>query len=331
MDGTLSEDEFRWLTLRAKGGFGLTMTCAAHVQRIGQGFPGQLGIFSDEHIPGLARLASRIRSEGSIAVAQLHHAGMRSPAELIGQQPVCPSDNQETKARALSGAEVEQLADDFIAAAVRAERSGFDGVELHNAHGYILAQFLSSEINLRNDKWGGTLDNRVRLLNLIIDGIRARTRDDFSLGVRLSPERFGLKLAETREVAGALMASGKLDYLDISLWDVFKKPVETEFTDSLMSYFTSLNRSKTRLGVAGKIASADDVRRVLGGGADFAIIGRAAILHHDYPHRVSADPHFAPVALPVTEAYLREQGLGEKFVGYMRGWKGFVAEGAAQA
>ncbi|MBV9330632.1 MAG: NADH:flavin oxidoreductase, partial [Alphaproteobacteria bacterium] len=102
VDGTLSEDEFRWLTLRAKGGFGLTMTCAAHVQRIGQGFPGQLGIFSDEHIPGLARLASTIRSEGSIAVAQLHHAGMRSPAELIGQQPVCPSDNQETKARALS-------------------------------------------------------------------------------------------------------------------------------------------------------------------------------------------------------------------------------------
>src|SRR5215472_6168197 len=70
-DGVLSDDEFRWLTLRAKGGFGLTMTCAAHVQAVGQGFPGQLGFFSDRHLPGLTRLAQTIRSEGSVAVAQL--------------------------------------------------------------------------------------------------------------------------------------------------------------------------------------------------------------------------------------------------------------------
>ena len=99
-DGRLSDDEFHWLTLRAKGGFGLTMTCAAHVQRQGQGFPGQLGIFSDDHLPGLTRLATAIKAEGSLAVVQLHHAGMRSPAELIGGQPVCASDNDEFKARA---------------------------------------------------------------------------------------------------------------------------------------------------------------------------------------------------------------------------------------
>src|SRR5436853_2482911 len=90
-DGTLSEDEFRWLTYRAEGGFGLTMTCAAHVQRVGQGFPGQLGVFGDEHLAGLTRLASTIKSHGSVAVVQLHHAGMRSPKELIGEAPHCPS------------------------------------------------------------------------------------------------------------------------------------------------------------------------------------------------------------------------------------------------
>src|SRR5678816_858980 len=85
-DGTLSEAEFNWLVLRAKGGFGLTMTCAAHVQRTGQGFPGQLGVFSDDHLPGLTRLAAAIKAEDSLAYVQLHHAGMRAPADLTGVQ-----------------------------------------------------------------------------------------------------------------------------------------------------------------------------------------------------------------------------------------------------
>ena len=331
-DGKLSDEEYRWLTLRAKGGFGVTMTCAAYVQREGQGFPGQLGIYSDEHLPGLTRLATTIRAEGSVAVAQLHHAGMRSPADLIGTTPRCPSENDETKARALSPAEVEQLTEDFVAAALRAEHAGFDGVELHGAHGYMLCQFLSSEINRRDDRWGGSLENRTRLLRDIIDGVRARCRADFSLGVRLSPERFGLKLAEIRDLAAELMQSGKLDYLDMSLWDVFKQPVEPEHQGrTLMSYFTSLNRGTTRLGVAGKIVSGDDAARVLELGADFAIVGRSAILHHDFPKRVAADPRFKPVALPVTREYLQSEGLSPRFVVYMQNWKGFVAEEPAAA
>jgi 2,4-dienoyl-CoA reductase-like NADH-dependent reductase (Old Yellow Enzyme family) len=72
-DGTLSDDEERWLTMRAAGGFGMTMTCASHVDPIGQGFPGQLGCFSDDHLPGLTRLAAGIRAQGSVAIVQLHH------------------------------------------------------------------------------------------------------------------------------------------------------------------------------------------------------------------------------------------------------------------
>ena len=79
VDGRLSDEEFHWLTMRAKGGFGLTMTCAAHVQAVGQGFPGPLGIFSDDHLEGFTRLASAIKAQESIAVVQLHHAGMRPP------------------------------------------------------------------------------------------------------------------------------------------------------------------------------------------------------------------------------------------------------------
>ena len=93
---------------------------------------------------------------------------MRSPAELIGEQPHCPSDDEETGARALSTGEVGALVEDFILAAKRAEAAGFDGVEVHGAHGYSLSQFLSPEINRREDEYGGDLPNRARLLCEVI-------------------------------------------------------------------------------------------------------------------------------------------------------------------
>jgi 2,4-dienoyl-CoA reductase-like NADH-dependent reductase (Old Yellow Enzyme family) len=323
--GTLSYDEHRWLTLRAQGGFGLTMTAAAHVQAIGQGFPGQVGIFSDIHVPGLARLAEDIRKAGSLGVVQLHHAGMRSPAALIGQAPVCPSEDTETGSRALTLDEVHRLRDDFIAAAVRADKAGFDGVEIHGAHGYVLCQFLSAETNRRTDAYGGSPENRARLILEIIDGVRASCRPDFNLGLRLSPERFGLSLMEIRDLAGRLFSEAKIDYLDMSLWDCFKEPVEEAHRGrTLMSYFTDLPRGDVRLGVAGKLMSAADARAMLDAGADFVLLGRAAILHHDWPQRAKANPDFRPVSLPVTRAHLETEGLGPTFVNYMSTWAGFV-------
>ena len=325
-DGTLSEDEFRWLTLRAQGGFALTMTCASHVQESGRGFPGQLGNFSGAHLAGLTRLASAIKAAGSVAITQLHHAGMRSPPELIKGQPVCPSDNEETGARALQAGEVEQVRDDFIAAAVRADRAGFAGVEVHGAHGYLLCQFLSAETNHRMDRYGGSLENRSRLLFEIVAGIRARCRSDFIVGVRLSPERFGMQLMESRSVAQRLMREGAIDFLDMSLWDVFKEPEEEEFRGrSLLSYFTKLERGQVCLGAAGKMMSGADAAQCVGSGVDFVVIGRAAVLHHDFPMRVAADPRFHAITTPVSVDYLRNEGLGPALVDYMRRWKGFVA------
>ncbi|GLQ07259.1 NADH:flavin oxidoreductase [Sneathiella chinensis] len=326
-DGRLSEDEYKWLTMRAEGGFGLTMTCAAHVQPNGQGFPGQLGVFSDDHLEGLQRLAEGIKKNDSLAMVQLHHAGMRSPEDLIGGQPVSASDVEKHNARGLTTAETEQLIEDFIAAAVRSEKAGFDGVEIHGAHGYILCQFLSPEINQRTDRFGGSLENRARPIFDIIDGIRERCGKDFILGVRLSPERFGMKLGEVIEVSQRLMKEGKIDFLDMSLWDVRKEPEEEEFQGrSLMSYFTELDRGNVHLGVAGKIMTGEDARQCLENGADYVLIGRAAILHHDFPNRIQADPDFASTSLPVSKDYLAKEGLGPDFITYMSGWAGFVQE-----
>lgn len=325
-DGTLSDEEFHWLTLRAQGGFGLTMTCAAHVQQAGQGFPGQLGVFSDDHIPGLTRLASAITEAGSVAAVQLHHAGMRSPAALIGQAPLCPSDDEKTGARAMTQAEVAGMVEDFIAGAVRAQKAGFQCVELHGAHGYLLCQFLSEQYNRRTDSYGGPLENRARVIFDIARGVREACGPEMLLGVRLSPERFGMKLAEAQEVARRLMEEEAVDFIDMSLWDIGKEPEEEAFKGrSLMSYFTELDRGDVRLGVAGKVSSGADAARCLEAGADFVLVGKAAILHRDLPDQVLADSRFTPTPLPVNAEYLRGQGLSDTFVTYMKNFAGFLA------
>ena len=325
-DGTLSDDEHRWLTMRAEGGFGLTMTCASHVQEVGKGFSGQLGIFGDQHLEGHRRLAHDIKRHHSIAVVQLHHAGNRSPREIVGT-PVCPSDDPDTGARALTGDEVEQLTEDFVAAAVRCEQAGYDGVELHGAHGYVIAQFLSPEINRRTDRWGGSLTNRSRLLFDVIDGIRARTGGSFNLSVRLSPERFGLRTAEIVEVYERLVDEAKVDFIDMSLWDCTKNGVDEGFTERrLIDVFAGIDRGDVRLAVAGKLYSAADCRFALEHGADMVAIGRGAILHHDFPRQCAGNGDFVVRSLPVPRSTLLEEGLSEAFVGYMGNWKGFVAD-----
>jgi len=327
-DGRISQEEFHWLTMRAQGGFGLTMTCASHVQAIGKGFPGQLGIWSDEHIAGLTRLVGTTHSHQSIAISQLHHAGMRSPKEIIGEAAVCPSNDEKTGARALSRSEVKQLIEDFISAAVRAEKSGFDGVELHGAHSYILCQFFSSEINRRDDEYGGDLENRSRILFEIINGVRSRCGKDFILGVRLSAERFGMKLNDSVQIAQRLMSEDNIDFLDMSLWDVFKEPEEEAHQGrTLMSFFTELDRHNTRLGVAGKIRTPREAEATLAAGADWIMLGRAAMLQHDFPNRYKANPAFRPVEMPVMRKYLESEGISKKFQGYIEGrWPEFFAD-----
>ncbi|MGB0431740.1 MAG: NADH:flavin oxidoreductase [Bacteroidia bacterium] len=326
-DGTLSDDEYHWLTKRAEGGFGMVTTCASHVSKIGQGFPGQLGIFNDLHIEGHKRLAAEIKKHGSLGIVQLHHAGMRSPKALIGQAPECPSNNKEFGAKAMSHERVKAVIQDFIDGAKRAQDCGYNGVQLHGAHGYILAQFLSAQINKRTDEYGGSYENRCRIFSEIIDGTRATCGNDFLLGVRLSPERFGLNLAEVKQLTQDLIDFDKIDFLDISVWDYTKLPEDEAYQDkTLMMHFLELDRKNVMLSIAGKIKDEPDVSNVLNAGADLVCVGRSGILHYDFPKQVIENPNFERIKTPVSEAYLKEQGLGDAFIDYMKNWKYFVAE-----
>ena len=324
-DGQLSDEELKWLTMRAEGEFGLVMTCAAHVQEIGKGFPGQLGIFDDSLIEGHIKLTTNIKAQGSLAVIQLHHAGMRTPFELVNGTPVCPSNNVETNARGLTLEEVKQLRDDFITAAIRAKKCGYDGVEVHGAHGYILTQFLSPEINKRTDDYGGSLINRSRILFEIVAAIREKCGKGFLLGVRLSPERYGMDIEEVKSICQQLIDEGNIDFLDLSLWDSFKIPYEEKYQKiSLLEHFSNLGFKNVKWTVAGKISSATDVQKILDAGVDFVSIGTSAILHHNFPQLVIENPAFNPIVIPVSEEYLKQEGLGQKFITYLKRWPDFV-------
>lgn len=325
-DGVLSDDEYTWLTRRAEGGFGLTMTCAASVQHRGVGFPGQLGAHSDQHLDGLTRLAQGIKAHGSHAVVQLHHGGMRAMPSYCDNVPMCPSDDEKTGSKAMTGAEVEQLIEDYIEAAIRSQKAGFDGVELHGAHGYLIAQFLSPQYNRRSDAYGGSPEKRAKVLLDIVEGVHRACGREFSLGVRLSPERFGQSTAEIRDLASDLLRDSRLDYIDMSLWDVFKPAHDESFNgQSLLEIFAELPRDGVALGAAGKLYTASDCERAIDAGLDFVFIGRAAVVHANFAEQALANPDFAMADLPVTRAHLAAEGLGPKFIDYMATWDGFVS------
>lgn len=333
-NGVCSPQEQQWLERRAQGDFALVMTCAAHVCATGQGFSGQLGCFSDEQLPGLSELATAINRHGALSLVQLYHGGARSPANLTGQQPISATAWTEDKPdvdspRAATTLEIEQLIDDFCAAARRVQRAGFHGVELHGAHGYLLSQFLSRLRNTRTDGWGTTLAGRARLLRHIVQRIRSETPKPFIVGIRLSPEELpsapGLDLDDTLQVAQWLAEDGA-DFIDLSLWNYQRKTLKRPEEHPLPLFRAALPR-EVALCAAGAIWSRADAQAVLELGADFVSLGRAAIVDPDWP-RHTREPHFEPRRAPLTPQQYRQNGLSDAFIQYLRGFKGMVADSA---
>jgi 2,4-dienoyl-CoA reductase-like NADH-dependent reductase (Old Yellow Enzyme family) len=324
-DGTLGDDERRWLVARAQGGFGLVMSCATYVAAEGQAWVGQLGISDDRHLPGLSRLAEDLRAAGTVSAVQLHHGGLRADSAVSGVRTVAPWDDEGKGVRALTTAEVHGAVDAFVSAAGRAERAGFDGIEVHGAHGYLVGQFLDGRHNVREDGYGGSAGERSRFLLEILAGIRQTTGPEFQVGLRLSPERFGIDLTEAAALVATVMAGGHLDYLDLSLWDARKQPHGLAEDGLLLDRFAALPRHGVRLGYAGKILSAADVAWCLAHAADFVTVGTGAIIHHDFARRVLADPSFVSIPHPVTRAHLEAEYAGPAFVEYLAtNWDDYV-------
>jgi 2,4-dienoyl-CoA reductase-like NADH-dependent reductase (Old Yellow Enzyme family) len=331
-DGSLSDDELSWLERRARGGFGSIATCASHVALDGQGWAGELGIFDDRLIPGLTRVASMLKQHGSLGFVQIFHGGVRAPSALTGQQPWSASAFTESTPgfeapRAATEEDIQRVIGQFRDAAVRAHKAGFEGVELHGAHGYLLGQFLSRTMNLREDGWGGSFENRARLLRETLRAVRAAVPAPFVVGVRISPEdrgqTRGVDLDESLQLARWLADDG-LDFLHISLWDV-TQPTRKRPAEHPVPLFRAVLPRAIPLVVAGNVWTRQDADAQLALGADGVALGRPAIGNPEWPLR-AMDPSWQPDRPPFSVDQLIAQGLNPTFAGYMRRWTGFVRD-----
>jgi 2,4-dienoyl-CoA reductase-like NADH-dependent reductase (Old Yellow Enzyme family) len=231
-DGFVGDYHLVHLGRFALGGFGLVLVEATGVTPEGRISPGDVGLWSDDHIPGLARVADFLHAEGTAAGIQLAHAGAKASSlrPWDGSGPVTPENARPGEApwptvsasavpagpgwptpHALTVAELAEVRDAFVAATRRALTAGFDVVELHAAHGYLLHQFLSPLSNRREDEYGGSLEGRMRFPLEVVDAVRAAWPEDKPLFVRVSSvdgSREGLTVEDTVAFARELKTRG---------------------------------------------------------------------------------------------------------------------------
>ena len=297
----------------------MVMTTATFVHPSGKAFPGQLGIYDNVHIDGLARLAKGIKAqnEASISIVQLHHGGVKATFADPKIGPVTAAGADAVVA--MTTDQVHEAIAWFVEAAVRAEKAGWSGVELHGAHGYLLTSFFATNNN-RGDQFGGSFENRVRIIFEILRGIRRRCKGNFIVGVRLSCERFGLDTSEMVALAQALCneTDGRVDFIDLSLWDVFKMPEQAELQyTTLTNHFLNIDRRHVRIGVCGKVIGSESAQEALNLGADFVLIGRSAVVHHNMPVLMQKDSAFLRRLPAVDEQLMQNEGVSPKFITYL--------------
>lgn len=188
--GEASDQLRAYLQVRAEGGAGLVITEVAAVDPLGKGYPSELGVYDDSFLPGLETLAAAIKAGGAAAALQLHHAGRETFEFVIGQQPVAPSPlgskTLRQVPRELSLKEINQLVGSYATAAKRAKEAGFDAVEVHGAHGYLINQFISPYSNKRNDDYGGDTAGRFRFAREVVQAIKEEAGRDFPVIFRFS-------------------------------------------------------------------------------------------------------------------------------------------------
>ena len=192
--GSVTDAHIDLYSRLAEGEVGLIITGHAHVQPSGKASPHQMAVFDDRFVEGLARIPAAVHRFASLVFLQIAHAGRQTKEKLCGCVPVSPSavydPVSKVMPRELASDEIQALIVDFISAAKRAKRAGFDGVQLHAAHGYLLSSFLSPHTNRRTDQWGGRVENRARVLVEILRGVKSACGRDFPVIVKLNSTDF---------------------------------------------------------------------------------------------------------------------------------------------
>lgn len=331
-EGDPSQAELDWLASCACGGFGLLIAAATQVQPGGRCWPGQPALMTNTQQRAFAQLAESAKANEALALVQLHHGGVRALPELndgtpVGPSAITPGGRYPLGVRALVDEEVIALIDAFVRAAERACAAGLHGVELHAAHNFLLCNFLNPRLNRREDRWGGNLLNRARILVEIIRTIRVRLPRSFLIGVRLSPESYahilGIELAHQLEVA-RLLAAEEIDYLHFSMGDSFKGVDADPGAGSLLEAVHAGVAGRVPLMVAGKIRDAASAHLALSGGADLVAIGSAALGNPDWMRKVSGGIPLNQA--PFEAALLEKTGFTTRALDYLGSMAGVLAQ-----
>ena len=205
----------------ASGGVGLIISGHAYVRREGQASPGQLGAYSDELLPGLGAMARAAHASGGRIALQIAHGGCAASEALTGLEAVGPSvprPDTGQVAREMDQDDIDAVVGAFEDAARRAQQAGFDGVQIHAAHGFLLNQFLSPFWNRRDDGYGGTVERRARLALEVVAAVRAAVGPGFPVLMKLNSQDFlpgGLTVADMLEAA-ALLEDAGIDAIELS-------------------------------------------------------------------------------------------------------------------
>jgi len=297
-DGTVSDKLIDFYKAIAQGGCGLIITGAAAVSSDTVAFDRLMRIDDDRYISGLTCLFSEIEKSGAIPAVQLIHYGRQALKAMTGHDLIAPSAipcplmsqfDPNYHVREMTLADIERVRNDFIDAAVRAADAGVKVVEIHVAHGYLLNEFLSPYSNHRKDDYGGSLENRIRLIVEILEGIRSKLGSKIAISVRVSGDEFvdgGLQPSDYKEIIPILEHAG-MDMLDVSVgvYESAEKiiPAPDLGREPFVDIAAELKQYATvpvcAVGSILSLSAAESI--LLSGKADLVAIGRAQVADYE--------------------------------------------------
>lgn len=301
-DGSVNDRYVAYMRARAKGGVGLIITEATYVHPSGKGFPYGLGNYKDELVPALKRLTDAVHEEGGKIAMQLFHCGRQgmeavTGIKLIAPSPIpCPFCGEPPKE--MTGEDIRMIVAAFGDAAARAKEAGFDAVEVHGAHGYLLCQFLSPYSNHRSDEYGGSLANRARFPLEVVKHVRERVGGDYPMLYRMSAEEYvsgGLTLEDTGPYARMLVENG-IDAIHVT-GGVYESAAMIIQPAAISQgvYVENAAAIKKAIGgaipviVAGRLKDPDVIMDILESEkADLVSTGRALLADPEYPAKLRA-------------------------------------------
>jgi 2,4-dienoyl-CoA reductase-like NADH-dependent reductase (Old Yellow Enzyme family) len=310
VEGFVTDDLIAYYVRRAVGGVGMITVEMSSPEAVGRHRHRELGIFSDKFLPGLRRLVSALHDCDVKVSIQLGHGGGHTREDICGESPIAPSalphvvhegHTETIVPEEMSVARIQQTIEAFAAAAFRAQEAGFDAVEVHAAHGYLLSQFLASAENIRRDEYGGSLRNRARLALEITSAVRAAA-PRLAVIFRLNAEDYfpgGVTLEDAKQVsvwaeeAGAHAVSVTAGhYRSLPSASVMIPPMALPDAPFLDYAAAVKQRLKVPVIAAGRLGvPAIAARAVEDGKADFVLLGRPLLADPGWPNRVrSGEP-----------------------------------------